>query len=76
MVKRTARGVDRKPSADWLTVRSSKDEESTGGEQVVGDKRGRDRHKRGCVSSTVARATRKVRRRSRGLRLLASDIMI
>ena len=49
---------------------------STGGDQVVGDERGRDLHNGGCVSSTGARATRAVRRRSRGRRVLASDIMV
>ena len=76
VVKRRARGFARKPSVDWLTVRSSRDVSSTGGEQVVGDARGRDLHNGACVSSTGVRATRTVSRRSRGRRLLASDIMV
>ena len=76
VVKRRVRGFAQNPSSDSLPVLSLRDEESTGGEQVVGDERGRDLHNGGCVSRTGARATRAVRRRSRGRCVLASDIMV
>ena len=75
-IKRRVRGFAHNPSSDSPPVLSSSDEESTGGEQVVGDERGRGLHNGGCVSRTVACGARTVRRRSRGRRLLASDVLV
>ena len=76
IVKRRACDFVRNPSVDSPPVLSLSDEESTGGEQVVGDERGRAFQNGSCIGSTGARATRAVRRRSRGRRVLASDIMV
>ena len=75
MVKRKTRGLAQNPSSDSLPVLSSRDVWSTGGDQVVGDERGRILRNGGCESSTGACATHAVRGRSRGGRILAADVI-